>query len=99
MDYFKACPENWLKETKDPITTINETIQTTSEVIKRLPEFEIMDKANQALTYLVWTNSTKLKFLYGFKYKMEMISFRNQSIIGLLILVIFIYWYFNLNDE
>ena len=45
--------ENWLKERKDPMTTINETIQNTSEVIKRLPEFpEIMDKANQALTYL-----------------------------------------------
>ena len=49
----KPVLENWLKETKDPMTKINETIQNTSEVIKRLPEFpEIMDKANQALTYL-----------------------------------------------
>ena len=49
----KPVLENWLRETKDPMTTINETIQSTSEVIKRLPEFpEIMDKANQALTYL-----------------------------------------------
>ena len=45
--------ENWLKETKDPITSINETLQNTSEVLKRLPDFpEIMDKANQALTFL-----------------------------------------------
>ena len=49
----KPVLENWLKETKDPMTKLNETIQNTSEVIKRLPEFpEIMDKANQALTYL-----------------------------------------------
>ena len=35
------------------MVTLNETLQNTSEVIKRLPEFpEIMDKANQALTYL-----------------------------------------------
>ena len=49
----KPVLESWLRETKDPITTLNETLQNTSEVIKRLPEFpEIMDKANQALTYL-----------------------------------------------
>ena len=49
----KPVLENWLRETKDPIKTINETLNTTSEVIKRLPEFpEIMDKANQALTFL-----------------------------------------------
>ena len=88
----KPVLENWLKETKDPMTTINETIQTTSEVIKRLPEFpEIMDKANQALTYLasgqIPQNSNSYTALNT--KKMEMISFRNQSIIGLLVLVIF----------
>ena len=88
----KPVLENWLKETKDPVTTINETIQTTSEVIKRLPEFpEIMDKANQALTYLasgqIPQNSNSYTALNT--KKMEMISFRNQSIIGLLVLVIF----------
>ena len=88
----KPVLENWLRETKDPLTTINETLQNTSEVIKRLPEFpEIMDKANQALTYLASgqipqdSNSyTALK-----SKKSEMIAFRNQSIIGLLVLVIF----------
>ena len=88
----KPVLENWLKETKDPMTKINETIQTTSEVIKRLPEFpEIMDKANQALTYLasgqIPQNSNSYNALNT--KKMEMISFRNQSIIGLLVLVIF----------
>ena len=84
--------ESWLKETKDPITKLNETIQNTSEVIKRLPEFpQIMDKANQALTYLasgqIPQNSNSYTALNA--QKSEMTAFRNQSIIGLLILVIF----------
>ena len=88
----KPVLENWLKETKDPMTTINETLQSTSEVIKRLPEFpEIMDKANQALTYLasgqIPQNTNSYTALNT--KKTEMIAFRNQSIIGLLILVIF----------
>ena len=88
----KPVLENWLKETKDPITTLNETIQNTSEVMKRLPEFpEIMDKANQALTFLasgqIPQNSNSYTALNT--QKSEMIAFRNQSIIGLLVLVIF----------
>ena len=88
----KPVLENWLKETKDPVKNINETIQNTSEVIKRLPDFpEIMDKANQALTYLangqIPQNSNSYAALNT--KKLEMIAFRNQSIIGLLVLVIF----------
>ena len=88
----KPVLENWLRETKDPMTKINETLQNTSEVIKRLPEFpEIMDKANQALTYLasgqIPQNSNSYTALNT--QKSEMIAFRNQSIIGLLVLVIF----------
>ena len=88
----KPVLENWLKETKDPMTTINETIRSTSEVIKRLPEFpEIMDKANQALTYLasgqIPQNSNSYTALNT--KKSEMTAFRNQSIIGFLVLVIF----------
>ena len=88
----KPVLENWLKETKDPLTTLNETIQNTSEVIKRLPEFpEIMDKANQALTFLasgqIPQDSNSYTALNA--KKNEMTAFRNQSIIGLLVLVIF----------
>ena len=88
----KPVLEDWLKSTKDPINTINETIQNTSEVIKRLPEFpEIMDKANQALTFLangqIPQDSNSYTALNT--KKSEMITFRNQSIIGLLVLVIF----------
>ena len=49
----KPVLENWLRETKDPINTITDTLNNTSEVLKKLPELpEIMDKANQALTFL-----------------------------------------------
>ena len=87
----KPVLENWLRETKDPIKTINETLNTTSEVIKRLPEFpEIMDKANQALTFLangqIPQNSNSYNALND--KKTEMMAFRNQSVISLLILVI-----------
>ena len=87
----KPILESWLKETKDPMTTINETLQSTSEVIKRLPEFpQIMDKANQALTYLasgqIPQNSNSYTDLNN--KKSEMVAFKNQSIIGLLALVI-----------
>ena len=87
----KPVLENWLRETKDPLNTINETLQNTSEVIKRLPEFpEIMDKANQALTYLasgqIPQNSNSFAALNN--KKSEMIAFRNQSIIGILVVVI-----------
>ena len=93
MDHIKTCSRELVKkETKNPMTTINETIQSTSEVLKRLPEFpEIMDKANQALTYLasgqIPQNSNSYNALNT--KKLEMIAFRNQSVIGLLILVIF----------
>ncbi len=87
----KPVLENWLRETKDPMTKLNETLQNTSEVIKRLPEFpEIMDKANQALTYLasgqIPQNSNSYTALNT--QKSEMIAFRNQSIISILVLVI-----------
>ena len=83
--------ENWLKETKDPINSLTETIKNTTEVIKRLPELpEIMDKANQALTYFasgqIPQNSNS--YLSLNEKKSEMITLRNQTAIGLLLLVI-----------
>ena len=88
---LKTVGTYFLGETKDPINNLNETIKNTSEVIKRLPELpEIMDKANQALTFLasgqIPQNSNSFTALND--KKSEMIAFRNQSIIGLLALVI-----------
>jgi len=90
-DTSKPVLENWLKETKSPINSFNETLKSTTEVLKRLPEFpEIMDKANQALSFLasgqIPQNSNSYAALND--KKTEMISFRNQSIIGILLLVI-----------
>ena len=84
--------EKWLKQTKDPINNISETLKETSEAIKRLPEFpKMMDKANQALTYLasgkIPDDSNSYSALK--EKELELKSFRNQSIVGLLLLVFF----------
>ena len=87
----KPVLEKWLTETKDPINSINETLKDSVEAIKKLPNLpEIMDKANQALTFLasgqIPKNSNSFDELNIIKS--EMITFRNQTIIGLLSLVI-----------
>jgi len=87
----KPVLEKWLSETKNPINTINETLRDSVDVIKKLPNLpEVMDKANQALTFLasgqIPQNSNSFNELNV--KKSEMITFRNQTIIGLLLLVI-----------
>ena len=87
----KPVLEKWLKETKDPINSINETLKESVDVLKRLPNLpEVMDKANQALNFLasgqIPQNSSSYNELNT--KKSEMKAFRNQSIIGLLSLVI-----------
>ncbi len=89
----KPVLENWLKETKDPINSLNETLKSTTEVLKKLPEFpEIMDKANQALSFLASGQIPQSSNSYADlnDKRSEMISFRNQTIISLLLLVIFV---------
>jgi len=86
----KPVLEKWLKETKDPISNFTETLKGSAEVLKRLPELpEIMDKANQALTFMasgqIPQNSNSYSALKD--KELEMKSLRNQSIIGILILV------------
>ena len=86
----KPVLENWLKETKDPINKLTDTIKDSAEVLKKLPEFpKIMEQANQALSYLASGNIPQNSNSYSaLKIKeLEMKSFRNQSIIGLLLLV------------
>ena len=88
----KPVLENWLKTTKDPLNNIKETLSETSEVIKKLPDLpKIMDKANQALTYLasgqIPQNSNSYSALK--EKELEITSFRNQSILAILLLVIF----------
>ncbi len=88
----KPVLENWLKQTEDPISKLNETFKDSAEVIKKLPNLpEVMEKANQALNYLasgqIPQNSNSYNELNV--KKSEMVTFRNQTIIGLLLLVIF----------
>ena len=87
----KPVLEKWLKETKDPINNLTDTLKDSAEVLKKLPELpKIMDKANQALTFMasgkIPQESNSFSALN--EKKIEMKSFRNQSIIGLLLLVI-----------
>jgi len=87
----KPVLEKWLKETKNPINSLNETLKDTAEVIKRMPNLpEVMDKANQALNYLASGQIPQDSNSYSELNikKLEMKTFRNQSIIGLLLLVI-----------
>ena len=82
--------EKWLKETKDPINNFTETLKDSAEVLKKLPELpQMMEKANQALTFLASGQIPQNTNSYSaMKNKeLEMKSFRNQSIIGLLLLV------------
>ena len=86
----KPVLEKWLKETNDPINSLTDTLKDSAEVLKKLPEFpKIMDKANQALTFLASGNIPQESNSFSAlnEKKVEMKSFRNQSIIGLLLLV------------
>ncbi len=82
--------EKWLRETKDPINNFTETLKDSAEVLRKLPELpQMMEKANQALTFLasgqIPQNSNSYSAMKN--KELEMKSFRNQSIIGLLLLV------------
>ena len=84
--------EKWLKDTKDPMNSITDTIKDTAEAIKKLPNLpEVMEKANQALTYLASGQIPESSQSYSaFKEKqLEMKAFRNQSVIGIILLVFF----------
>jgi len=86
----KPVLEKWLKETKDPINTFTNTLKDSAEVLKKLPEFpKIMDKTNQALTFMASGKIPQESNSYSAlnEKKVEMKVFRNQSIIGLLLLV------------
>ena len=82
--------ENWLKETKDPIKNVVDSLKDSAEILKKIPEFpKVMENANQALAFLasgqIPQNTNSYSSLN--EKKNEMKSLRNQSIIGLLLLV------------
>ena len=82
--------ENWLKETKDPIKNVVDSLKDSAEILKKIPEFpKVMENANQALAFLasgqIPQNTNSYSSLT--EKKNEMKSLRNQSIISFLILV------------
>ena len=81
--------ENWLKDIKSPKTTLDTAINTSAEIIKRIPDFpNLMDKANQALTYFASGQipQSSNSYLALSEKKSEMITIRNRTLIGLLLL-------------
>ncbi len=89
----KPILENWLKETKNPLNKINETIENASEILKKFPELpKIMDKAKEALTIIaegkLSPNSTSYYSLKEKELKMKL--FKYNLICVFLVLVIFL---------
>ena len=89
----KPVLEDWLKNIKSPKSKIDTAINTSSEIIKRIPEFpELMDKANYALQLLA---EGKLNLGHGNSKNLEieqmkLKNFKNNLIIGSFGIVIII---------
>ena len=89
-DTSKPVLEKWLKETKDPISNLTDSLKNTANAINKLPDLpEMMEKANQALTFLASGGIPQSSNSYSaFKDKqLELKTFRNQTIIGIIALV------------
>ncbi len=84
--------EDWLKSVKSPKSTLDTAINTSNEIIKRIPDFpDLMDKANYALQLMaegklniVPINNGNLEI-----EKIRLKNFRNNLIIGFFGIVIF----------
>ena len=83
--------ENWLKEVSDPINKLNQTISSTSDILKKLPELpHIMEKANKLITLLA-AEKTKKNNIYDSSFhenELKVKIQKNRLFSGILILVI-----------
>ena len=83
--------ENWLESLKGPKATISSAFDTSSEILKRIPDLpEFIDKANYALKLIAegkfnLTNTNKSSLEVE---KLKIRSFRNNIIISILGIVI-----------
>ena len=85
--------EDWLKDMKSPKSTLDTAINTSAEILKRLPDFpDLMDKANYALQLMAegklnigLRNNKNLEI-----EQMRLKNFRNNLIIGFFGIVIVI---------
>ena len=77
--------EEWLKNIKSPKSTINTAINTSSEILKRIPDLpELMDRADYALKLM---SEGKLTLAVGTNKNLEMEqmklkNFRNNIVIS-----------------
>jgi len=89
----KPVLEDWLKNIKSPKSTLDTAINTSAEIIKRIPDFpDLMDKANYALQLMA---EGKLNLGLGNNKNLEieqmkLKNFKNNLIIGFFGIVIFI---------
>ena len=85
--------EEWLKNVKSPKSTLDTALNTSSEIIKRIPEFpELMDKANYALQ-LMAEGKLNIGMRDNKRLEVEQLrlkNFRNNLIIGFFGIVIVI---------
>ena len=87
----KPILENWLESLKGPKATITSAIDTSGEILKRIPDLpDFMDKANQALQLIAegklnLTNSSNTSLEIE---KLRLKSFRNNILISILGVVI-----------
>jgi len=83
--------EDWIKNLKGPKATINKAIDTSGEILKRIPDFPgFMDKANHALQ-LIAQGKLNLGNVSSSSLELEQMkikSFRNNIIITALGVVI-----------
>ena len=83
--------EEWLKNTKGPKSTIDTAINTSSEILKRIPELpQLMDRADYALKLMA---DGKLNLAIGTNKNLEMEqmklkNFRNNIVISFFGIVI-----------
>ena len=89
--------EDWLKEVKSPKSTFDTAINTSSEIIKRIPDFpDLMDKANYALQ-LMAEGKLNLGLRNNKNLEVEQIklkNFKNNLIItffGIVIVVLLVF--------
>ena len=83
--------EDWIKNVKGPKATFDSVINTSSEILKRIPDFpNFMDKANYALQLLAEGKlNLGIKNSKGFEAEeMRLKNLKNKIIIGFLSVVI-----------
>jgi ubiquinone biosynthesis protein len=89
--------EDWLRSIKSPKSTLDTAINTSAEIIKRIPDFpDLMDKANYALQLMA---AGKLDLGHGNNKSLEieqmkLKNFRNNIIIaffGIVIVILLVF--------